>query len=173
MIDSKRLEVLKALTALLNTVTEDNGYQHDLSASVVRGVPVISANASLPLVSIIEFPQVEFTSQWVGNGRRYKHSLDLMIQGWTDVPDGEDGDMNPTDPCYRLLADVQKCLARIMDDGGSGNPGPDYMLGNRATRFDMTPGIVRPADENSSVPCFYLRVRIEVAETTSDPYDVS
>lgn len=181
MTDSKRLTVLKALTDLLKTITNvppddpppegwEPEYQHDLSSSVVRGLAVIPADMAVPLVSVIEYPQVEYTAKFVGGQRRYQHDWDLMIQGWTAVPED---DTDPTDPCYLLMADVQKALARILDDGGEMSKGPDYMLGGLVAGFEMTPGTVRPADENSSYPCFYLRVRVRVAETVSDPYSLA
>jgi hypothetical protein len=179
MTDSKRLTILKALTDLLEGI--DNTppdplpegwtpeYQHNLSGRVGRGVSVVSANQALPFVTILEYPTVEFTSDFVGQHDKFKHQWDLMIQGWAREEIGDESN-NPTDPVYLLMADVQKRLARIRDMGGAHAPGADYMLGGLLTGFDMTPGTVRPADENSNVPCFYLRVRLGVAETTGDPY---
>lgn len=173
MADSKRLDVLKALCTLLAGVTPGNGYAHDLSApgAVVRGVPVLSANDPLPCVSVLEFPKLDTDVQYVGSQKKQSFDWDLVIQGWTAVP--ATITTNPTDPTYALMADVQKRLALVMDDGGSGSPGPNYLLGRRIAGFQMAPGMVRPADENSSTPCFYLRVRIRVAEKVSDPYDLS
>lgn len=179
MTDSKRLTILKDLTDLLEGIdntppeTPPEGwtpeYQHNLAGRVLRGVAVVSANQPLPCVSILEYPTVEFTSAFVGQQQKHRFLWDLMIQGWAEPAIGEE-DTNPTDPCYLLMADVQKRLARIADMGGAGAAGPDFMLGGLVTEFNMTPGMVRPADENSNVPCFYLRVRLGVAETTGDPY---
>lgn len=173
MADSKRLAVLKALTDLLKTITVANGYQHDMASKVSRGLPVLAANEKVPWINVLEFPKLDTEVSWVGGQSFYSHWWELVIQGWTATPTGADSAVNPTDPCYTLLADTQKCLAQIMNDGGRGAPGVNYMLGGLIAEFDWSPGMVRPADENSSTPCFYLRVRTKVAETTSDPYDAS
>lgn len=173
MADSKRLDVLKALCTLLAGVTPANGYQHDLSQAgrVVRGVPVLSANDPLPCVSVLEFPKLDTDVQYTGGQKKQSFEWDLVIQGWTATPATITA--NPTDSTYLLMADVQKRLALVMDDGGNSNPGPNYLLGRRIAGLQMAPGMVRPADEASSTPCFYLRVRIKVAEKVSDPYDLS
>lgn len=174
VVDSKRLTVMKALCTLLEGITVAGGYQHTMTGKVSRGVPVLGANEDLPWINVLEFPKLDTEVQWTGGStsgkQKYKHQWELVIQGWTATPTGADATMNPTDPTYRLLADVQKRLARIVDMGNGGAPGADYMLGGLVSNFDWSPGMVRPVDENSSTPCFYLRVRIEVAETTSDPY---
>lgn len=169
MADSKRLTVLKSLTTLLETITVANGYQHTLTGAVFRGRLKYDDNAPLPMLSIIEYPQVEYTAKFVGSGqKKYKHGWDLMIQGWA-----EGTGQHPTDKAHLLLADVQKALAAIGNDGGAQAPGASFMLGGLISQIEMTPGLVRPADENSSVPCFYLRVKVEVAENPSDPYSLS
>lgn len=164
MVKPKRLLALEALTERLKTITLSNGYGHDLSESVFRGVPVFSDGDPVPMVSILEWVDFNEVPQFLREVNKYKHTLDLMVQGWTEADD-----CHWTDTVYPLLADVQKCLSSVnnMDDK------ENYMLGRLITRLDLSPGMVRPPDQLSALPCFYLRVRIEVAEKLSDPYDLT
>jgi hypothetical protein len=125
-------------------------------------VPILSSDDPVPCVSILEWIDFNEPVQFVREFNRYKHTLDLMVQGWVEA----DND-NWTDTVYPLLADVQKCLAAINDMDDREN----YMLGGLITRIDLSPGMVRPQDQLSALPQFFLRVRIEVAEKLSDPYD--
>lgn len=163
MVKPKRLLAMEALTDLLKTITLVNGYQHDLSEAVFRGVPVFTDGDPVPMLSVLEWIDFNEGPQFLREANKYKHTLDLMLQGWVEADDH-----NWTDTAYPLLADVQKCLSQINEMGG-----PNFMLGRLITRFDLSPGMVRPPDQLSALPCFYLRVRIEVAEKLSDPYDLS
>ena len=104
-MDSKRLTILRRLTALLETVTVSNGYQHDLDGRVFRGRSTISAEESLPLISIIESFNPDRDPNEAG-GSHNRQQLDrwlILVQGWA-----EDDEDNPTDPAHNLLADVKK-----------------------------------------------------------------
>lgn len=164
MLKPKRLLALEALTDRLRTITLQNGYGHDLTDAVFRGVPVFSQGDPVPMVSILEWADFNEVPQFLREANKYKHTMDLMVQGWVEADH-----THWTDTVYPLLADVQKCLSAInnMDDK------ENFMLGRLITRLDLSPGVVRPPDQLSALPCFYLRVRIEVAEKLSDPYDLS
>lgn len=165
MAESKRLAVITALTNLLKGITPGNGFAHDLSGAVFRGIATFGADDPIPLVSIIEWFDVNEPPAWVGKRDRYKHTLDLMVQGWAELVEPS---VNFTDPAYALLADVQKRLALTMDERS-----PFYQLGGLATDVNVSAGMVRPDDRAAANPQFHLRIRIEVAEKLSDPYDLS
>ena len=163
MPDPFRLKVMKALTAALEGITVDNGFQHDLSASVVRGRINLDETDPLPLIAINEKPvfpeQLETPS---GSGDHYG-KLDLLIQGFA-----EDDRKNPTDPAYRLLADVTKRLAqeKLRDDGF------DILgFGERITALNIGHGVVRPPDAVvSDTAFFWLPVTLTFGERLDEPF---
>ena len=163
MADSKRLTILKALTTLLESITIANGYQHTLTGRVLRGHAVIG-DRPLPLVSIIESfnPDREPDEAGGHQSRVQKDKWILLVQGWVD----DDFD-NPTDPAHLLLADVKKCLSRLINDDDA-----EYCLGGLIVNARIEPGVVRPPDENSAKAFFWLRLQLEVTERLDDPYSL-
>jgi hypothetical protein len=165
MADSKRLVILKALTAHLETVTVANGYQHDLLGKVLRGALVVSnEDYPVPVISVLESFNPDRAPNAVGgNFRREQKDLwVLLVQGWA-VDDAD----HPTDPAHNLMADVKKCLAQIADEENAA-----YMLGYKVAGINIEPGVVRPADETSAKAYFWMRVVLEVTERLSDPYSL-
>lgn len=170
MADSKRLQIQKKLTELLQTITPANGYQFDLSGTgedrkVYRGRGVISDEEPLPMVNILESFNPDRDPFEVG-GHERRHQTDswvLQLQGWA----ADDKD-NPTDPAHNLMADVKKCLARIITEDD-----PSFLLEGLVADAAIEPGTVRPPDENSSRAFFWLRIRLNVDENVGDPYDIT
>ena len=164
MQDPFRLRVLKALTAALEQITVANGYQFDLTGKVFRGRDAFGDGDPLPLVSILESvdeKSIGGTSAAFRPGKSIQQSeWELLVQGF--VVDDRD---NPTDPGYRLLADVKKKLAevRIQKDNILG-------FGQKVTDFEFSAGVVRPADQVSSKTYFWLKVRMNIVEDHSDPF---
>lgn len=170
MADSKRLLALKALSEhIQTTVTKANGYQHDL-AGVARGKLKFSG-MDVPFVVVNEAIDLDQDMPQAGSGLQVLDAWPLYVQGWA-----EDDTENPTDPAYRLMADVQKALARILIDEEKINrvptPNESYMLGGAIEGFVFGPGRVRPPDETSAYSYFYLPVVMHVAERLDDPYAV-
>ena len=166
MADSKRLQILKALTTHLETVTVANGYQHDLAGKVLRGVLRVSdEDYAVPVVSILESFNPDRGPNEVGGDYRREQRDDwiLLIQGWV-----ADDPVNPTDPAHNLMADVKKCLARISDEED-----PAYMLGDYLIAgIGIEPGVVRPPDETSAKAYFWMRIILKVTEKLADPYSL-
>lgn len=160
MSDSRRLQILKALTTHLEGITVANGFEHDLTGSVFRGRANYGSNDPIPMVSILEYLRPDQQENRPFNSNKVKEDWQLLVQGW-----GEDDYQNPTDPAHGLLADVKKSLAMIRDDTS-----PSYRLGGLVHELRMDGGIVRPADENSAKAQFYLRVVLVFVENTTDPY---
>jgi hypothetical protein len=164
MADPFRLRVLKNLTTALEEIAIADGYEHDLDGKVFRGRRLFGENDALPLISILEVPipldQIDADS--TANPNKLG-PWGLMIQGFV-----EDDPDNPTDPAYRLLADVQK---RLMLERINGSRIGET-LGFKAV-YDLTLGgaSVRPADDVSSKAYFWLNFSITVVEDLSDPYN--
>lgn len=174
MADPKRLEVLKALTSFLEAeVTTGNGYQHNLAGAVFRGRFFFDKEDPIPMVSILENPDPDRYPPTAGrNGTQALQGHEgwtLLIQGWT-----KDDKLNPSDPSYRLMADVQKALARLSDGGDPANlrPAPKhYLLGGLVTYVRPEPGVVRPPiEQQSELMCFWLRCEVGFVEDPTDPY---
>ena len=94
----------------------------------------------------------------------------LIVQGFVS-----DDPQNPTDPAYRLLADVRRRLAveRTRKAVGSNQPDP-LGLGvtgsNRITGLSFNSGVVRPADDVSATAYFWLMLELTVVDNAADPY---
>lgn len=175
MADPKRLRTLMALTEHLRTeVTLANGYQHDLSGAVFRGKLLFDESDPLPSVSLLESPDPDRAPVLAGYHDRVdapqsNEEWMLLLQGWA-----VDDKVNPTDPAYRLMADVRKALAKILqgDDPMSGRQAhPSYMLGGLIEGMTMEPGVARPPQEGvSSRAFFWMRVKLKFVEDQNDPY---
>jgi hypothetical protein len=167
-MSSKRLEILKKLTAQLQTITPANGYAHDLSAAgrVSRGKLLLgeesTSKAALPQVSIVETPRPSagvYGAEW--DALRLDE-WDLLVQGQV-----RDDLLNPADPAYLFCAEVEACLARIsavrMETGKPLFPN-EHMLGGLITGLQLWPPIIRPPEKGvSATAYFYLPLRVGVA----------
>lgn len=167
---SRQLDVLKALTAHLETITVLAGYDHDLTGRVFRGHAVWGDEMPLPMVSILEAPRPDERPRTAGHERAFRsEEWMLMVQGWV-----EDDATNPTDPAYALKADVEFCLSRLVAvDERKGTPiYPDlYRLGGRLSALSIGPGVVSPARERvSSKAFFYLPLVVTIAVTPTAPF---
>jgi hypothetical protein len=155
MADTKRLQILKALTTLLETTPG--------VALVSRGRTTFGERDPLPRVTIVEALNPDREMQPAGDRPQQKDGWVLLLLG--HAPDDRD---NPTDPAHNLMGEVKKVLARIADRTSGG----DFMLGGRIVGVDIEPGTVRPPDELSMLAYFYLRVRLTVVERLFDPFSL-
>ena len=153
MADPKRLVVLKALCAHLEAqVRISNGFQHDLQGRVFRGRSVFGQDDPLPMVSVLEAPRPDQNLVTAKNGVQLDE-WPLYFQGWA-----QDDPNNPTDPAYRLAADVKQALAMLIDRRPES--APYYLLGDLVLDLTISPGTVRPPDQVSSWAYFYLPVTV-------------
>lgn len=163
MIDPFRLTVLKALTATLEQITVANGFQHDLAGRVFRGRMLFTQEDKVPFLSIIEPPGSPDDPEMPpdASGRFTQHPL--LIQGFV-----ADDPVNPTDPAYYLLADVQRRLAQER----TRSQGYDILgLGERLMGLKIGRGVVRPPDTVVSGDAyFWLPVTLEYAEDLKNPF---
>lgn len=180
MTDPFKLQVLYALTDALKTITPANGYQYDLAdfvddegvtmERVYRGRAWFGDSDPIPMVSVLEAgdpfdPVVEFPSDAAMNADDWN----LNVQGFV-----HDDKKHPTDPAYRLLADIRKCLAqqasrklgRQPDPLGLGSPSNP----NRVVQMRFGSGTVRPADDISAKAWLWIPVQLRIVERAADPY---
>lgn len=163
MADPKRLVILKALCAHIETqVRIFNGFQHDLQGRVFRGRSVFGQDDPLPMVSVLEAPRPDQDLVTAKNGMQLD-DWPLYFQGWA-----QDDPSNPTDPAYRLAADVKQALAMLIDRRPES--APYYLLGDLILDLTIGPGTVRPPDQVSSWAYFYLPVTVKLKESLTDPY---
>lgn len=158
-----RLQVLKNLTAVLQTITPANGYEHDMSNSVFRGRIKFGKNDPLPMISILEAP---IPLEAIRTAREYEMSSgpwELLIQGFVD----DDID-NPSDPAHHLMAEVKSVLVKDKRKERGNNI---LSMGGRVVEMTIGQGSVRPADEASDKGFFWLTLTIRVVENIEEPYE--
>jgi len=168
--DPRRLQVLKALTVLLEGVVPTAPTivpaLTNLNGRIFRGRARFGDNDPDVMISILESPrggQPVYTDE---NQARLDQ-WSLLVQGW--CPDDKD---NPSDPLYFFLEDVEKRLDRVVAENRStGQPKyPEhFMLGGLITNMRFGQGTVRPPTENiSSKSFFYVPVQVGLARISSE-----
>jgi len=162
-MDPFPLTVLKALTDALGEIAIADGYQHDLAGKVFRGRLMFGSDDPLPMVAINEPPKAPENLEPPPSTAERVVNHELLLQGFA-----EDDRQNPTDPAYRLLADVQRRLAieRTRAEGY------DILgLGPRITNLGIGKGVVRPPETTvSDTAFFWLPVTISYAEDLKNPF---
>lgn len=157
---SKKLEIMQALTALLEGT---DGY--DLTGRVYRGRKTVSEYDALESMSILEAPR-ESPADGVGYEResRKLFAWRVNVQGWP-----REDTLHPSDPAYLMAAAVEERLARISacqpvsSTGNGGDPvyPDDYLLGRRVHSVDVGDSIVVPPTEGlSKFAFFYIPLTI-------------
>lgn len=167
MIESKRLSILQALTRHLEGIDAIDPYTHDLSGRVYRGRSVISGDTPLPALSLLEGKATDYGVFADENQMVRKDSWLLLLQGWV-----QDDPVNPTDPAYQLLADVELRLSDIIavnEQGQPKYPGA-YLLNGLITGLTVASPVVRPPEDGlSSKAFFYLPLLVGMASDLSKP----
>jgi hypothetical protein len=164
--DSKRLQILKALTAQLETISIANGYMHDLTGGVHRGRPDFGSETDKPYIGIFEVRPEELPNradetvqedQWV-----------VGIQGTVQA-----GTDHPTDPAHNLLADIKRCLAVVLRPDSPVSPNPYYMFDNLIADMKLDGGITFVPVEDQSAAVCVMKLTIDLVEELEDPFDES
>ena len=156
-----RLRVLKALTAVFESITPENGYNHDLSSASFRGRLYFGENDPLPMVSVLEPPLPPDPVYSATKNTAQICQWDLLVQGFVD-----DDIANPTDPAHMLLTDVRRALviAKNLDQYNLLGVGPAL------SKMDLGNPVVRPSDDISAKAYFYLPIFFTIAEELADPF---
>ena len=177
MADPFRLRVMKNLTTLLEAVAEDSnstgavgGAQHTLAGKVFRGRNLFGESDPLPMIAILETP-VAIDQLPAPEEQSSSSGLwDISIQGFA-----KDDKDNPTDPAYRLAADVIVALAaekkRPARERQQYGKVRSPLLGEAGV-LDIIIGspVHRPPDDISGKAYFWLQISIKVAENHEQPY---
>ena len=162
MADPFRLRVLKALSAAIENVNPDNGFQHDLRNAVFRGRILYDKDDPLPMISILEAPIPKDPIVTRGENVASAGQWELLIQGFC-----KDDRLNPTDPAHHLMAEVKAILVREKQrDRGNNSLG----MGGRVAEMYIGQGSVRPPDEANDKAFFWLTLTLIIGEYLDDPY---
>ncbi|WP_288959820.1 hypothetical protein [uncultured Sulfitobacter sp.] len=170
--DPDQLRVVKALAEHVEGINPEQDdcdveYDFDLTDRVYRGRSVITAEDAESAVSILEAAQnynVPETEPNFGHGQ-----VLLLVQGWP-----EDDKEHPSDPAYRLMAEVRQRLSMIVQekDNGRGPLYPDiHLLGGEITSLKIGQGVVRPPEDGvSRLAMFFIPVLVKFKMDHSDPW---
>lgn len=157
MADSKRLQILKALTTHLEAMT---GY--DIVGKVWRGRTRPADESQQPFLILFEMPPEyeERADQQVQQMPWY-----IGIQGYVR-PDGQ----HPTDPAHQLMAAVKQQIGKLLDDGGAQNPPPEYLLNGLVEDIRVDGGMCFEPDETTNCCFFALKLTFTIVEDLENPY---
>lgn len=165
MADSKRLLLQKAICAyLLTEITTVGGYNYTLAAAY-RNRNKFGDEMKLPAIVVNENFNPDRLPANIGGTFNPKQTYEqfYLINGWVaDDPTGEE----PGDGAHRLLGDVKKALGKLITRDAE----RDGYFNKLGISLRIEPGVVRPADENSSKAFFWLRISFEIVEKVQDPY---
>jgi hypothetical protein len=158
MADSKRLQILKALTTHLEGVT---GY--DLTGKVWRGRNRPADESYTPYLILFEMPPEE----------EYRADLSVSrmpwmigIQGYIDA-----GHPHITDPAHNFMAAVKERLGPLVDNGGAGRPPPEFMLNGLVEDIEVDGGMVFAPDETTNACFFAMKLTLTITENLENPYE--
>lgn len=182
-----RQRVLTAITDTLKTITPANGYKFDLAddlspdaeyvSRVFRGRAWFGDSDPIPMISVLEAPDEadDFLDEPF-DGKQEGGDWRLFVQGFVN-----DDPFNPTDPAYRLLADVRRrLLAERRRKHSTARHQPDPFglgvarsdgSGNAVLGLTVGKGAVRPADDVSAKAYFWMVITIKMIENGDNPYD--
>jgi hypothetical protein len=175
ILNPLRLEVLKRLTVVLESMDTadgyivDEGFAGDMAGRVFRGRTVFGEKDPLPMLSLLEVPIPLDQLPAPTDSGFSSGGWELMLQGFL-----RDDRENPTDPGHVLLADVKQMLARESRKASYSGPDTEGILGlgRQVLKMNIGPGIVRPPDELSAKAYFWLTVTLDLAEDLTEPYRV-
>lgn len=177
---SKKLAIMKAVTAQLEGITPDwtdlppemagVTCPYDLSGSVYRGRAEFGDEVKLPFIAVLEAPR-QIDPNGGGSGRLIQdENWTLLIQGFA-----KDNKKHPLDPAYDLLAWVQMRLARVTAENRSGSRGGKYpsewRFGNLVGEIAYQIPIVRPGKDGvSDAAYFYMPISVGMVTDLTMPF---
>lgn len=169
-----RLELCRRITSALEEINPENGYINDLRPDeegrprVVRGRLHFGDSDPKTMVTIMEppMPDVPLSTRNQPDNPNRKIDFDLLIQGWT-----RDDPVNPTDPTYILVAEVQQRLAqeKLKPSVRSGHFGL-FGFGSEVMSMEIGPPVIRPNEFISEEGVFFFSLKFNIAENVSKPF---
>lgn len=166
---SIRAQAINGLAETIRSITPANGYVFDLSSSVYVGEVKFGDEAKPPFIAILEPPIVLHKQKYVYNCQQQEYSIDLIVQGFVEknVTNQFDG----TAMGYALLAEVRKAIAtEVRDKGLNLTQRNIFGAGRNLVEVKMDHGIVRPADEMSTLSYFWMTMTLDIFEDAINPY---
>lgn len=182
-----RLRVLRNLSDTLETINPDTkdgdgnplypgsifDEPLDLRGKVFRGRNKLGDSDPDIAISILESPQQPDLSTQPIEGNSSFDRWEILIKG--DVVDQKG--RTPTDNCHILMAAVKKCLQleRVRQTGTVPQQSSSNILSMRGAvdQLNISPGIVRPSEENiSPFSFFWLVLTLRIVEDRKDPYRI-
>lgn len=157
MADSKRLQILKALTSHLEGVT---GY--DISGKVWRGRNRPADESYSPFIILFEMPPEDEDR---ADTSVSKMPWMIGIQGYIE-PD----DRHLTDPAHNFMAAVKERLGALLDDGGANMPPPEFMLNGLVEDIEVDGGMVFSPDETTNMCFFAMKLTLTITEDLANPW---
>lgn len=162
-----RLEIQKRMSALLGSISTDNGYKTDLNGQVYRGRMFFGDETPLPSLSILEPPIPMDQLPPPSTSPSQSGPWELIIQGFI-----KDDRENPTDPAHVLMADVKRCLAAERQKANWDRPEEGiFGLGRHVLNLYIGTGVVRPPDDVSAVAYFWVSIMLDLSENIAEPYN--
>lgn len=181
-----RLRILRNLSEALETINPDTKNAQgeplyrgtifdepiDLRGKVFRGRNKLGESDPDITVSILESPQQPDLSTQPVEGKSSFDRWELLIKG--DIVDKKN---SPTDNCHILMAAVKQCLQLERTRLTVPNPqlGSSNILSMQGAvdQLSVSPGIVRPSEENiSPYSFFWLVLTLRIVEDRQDPYRI-
>ncbi|WP_242137020.1 hypothetical protein [Sphingomonas sp. TREG-RG-20F-R18-01] len=178
MTEPFKLRVLYALTDVLKTITPAAGYTFDMSdvdrgdgvsvPRVYRGRLWFGDDDPIPMISVVEgVAPGELVEEPPEDTPTAEYDWNLLIQGFVD-----DDPQHPTDPAYRLMADVRRRL--VLERRRTVGMGDKAILGfsggaNNILDLRIRPGVVRPADDVSAKAYFWCNLILRITDNAAKP----
>lgn len=168
--DPFRLQVMKAVTERLKTITPANGYMHDLSdftdqagrtvTRVSRGRLNFGASDEVPFLAVLEDPRAIDANNAKDETPVAANKMRLLIQGFV-----EDDKDHPLDPAYHLSADAISALVKGKSDRFN-----ILDMGGKVSALSIGQPVHRPgADEVSTNAYFIFGVTLTLIENLECP----
>ncbi len=157
MADSKRLQILKALTAHLEATP---GFV--LTDKVWRGRNRPADESEAPFICMFEMPPKfqEQADRQVASMPWY-----IGVQGYVKPTYP-----HPTDAAHNLMAAVKQQLGKVLNDGGSGAVPDEFMFQGLIEDMQVDGGMCFEPEETTNCCFFAMQLTITVAENLGDPY---
>ena len=157
MAESLRLKILQRLTAHLEGIDGVDPYEHNLRGKVFRGRTLFGPSDPVPCISVLEGKATDYGQFADENQTVRKDSWLLLIQGWA-----KNDTLNPTDPLYPLVADVELRLSDInATEHGRAKFSGVYLLGGLISSLTIAAPVIRPVEVRvSDKAFFYLPVLV-------------
>ncbi|UUV43211.1 minor tail protein [Rhodobacter phage RcCWillis] len=154
--DPFRLQVLKAVSVALKTITPSNGYMHDMSdftdrsgrtvERISRGRTSFGDSDPLPMLAVLEDPRAIEANNAKDETPVAANKFRLLVQGFV-----EDDKDHPLDPAYQLSADAISALVKAKADRFN-----ILGFGGRVTSLSIGQPVHRPGDDEVSRYAYFI-----------------